>query len=80
MNLSGNCVIAKDTPENREVVADTGLFFGDVEELTRQMQLTLTDHALVARLRACAMTRANAQYSWESVTDAYERLFQQFAL
>lgn len=73
---AGNCVITKDTPENREVVADTGLFFRDVEDLARQIQLTLIDHALVARLRICARNRAMARYSWDAVTDAYEKLFQ----
>ena len=70
----GNCVIAKDTPENREVLADAGMFFKDAEDLTRQIRLTLTDHALVARFRACAQTRAKTDYSWDAVTDAYEKL------
>ena len=71
----GNCIIAKDTPENREVVAETGIFFEDTEELSRQIQLTLADHALVVRLRACAQNRAKTRYSWDAVTDAYEKLF-----
>src|SRR5881409_859491 len=53
----GNCVIAKDTPENREVLAGTGMFFRDAEDLARQLQLTLTDAALVTRLRASAQAR-----------------------
>jgi len=71
----GNCVIAKDTAENREVLADTGMFFTNAEDLTRQIRLTLADHALVARFRACAQTRARSEYSWDAVTDAYEKLF-----
>ena len=73
----GNCVIAKDTPENREVVADTGIFFRDAEELTGQIQLTLAEPALVTRLRALAQNRARACYSWDAVTDAYEKLFRE---
>jgi len=73
----GNCVIANDTPENREVLADTGIFFRDAEELSRQIQLTLTDESLVTRLRGCAQNRAKARYSWDAVTDAYERLFRE---
>lgn len=72
----GNCVIAKDTPENREVLSDAGLFFGDAVELARRMQLTLTDYELVERLRGCARERAKAHYSWDVVTDAYEELFR----
>jgi glycosyltransferase involved in cell wall biosynthesis len=75
----GNCVIAKDTPENREVVADTGIFFRDAEELTRQIRLTLEDEALVKRLRAAAQQRAKARYSWDAVTSAYEKLFKELA-
>ena len=73
----GNCVIAKDTPENREVLAETGMFFNDPEELARQIQLTLADDNLVARLRACTQNRAKTRYSWDAVTDAYEKLFAQ---
>src|SRR5262245_16358238 len=70
-----NCVIAKDTPENHEVLADAGLFFRDAEDLAQQIRLTLADPSLVSRLRGCAHDRAKARYSWEAVTDAYERLF-----
>jgi glycosyltransferase involved in cell wall biosynthesis len=75
----GNCVIAKDTPENREVLSDAGLFFRDAGDLARQMQLTLTDHELVARLRSCAQSRARTHYSWDAVTDAYEKLFRKMS-
>jgi glycosyltransferase involved in cell wall biosynthesis len=73
---AGNCVIAKSTPENREVLADSGLLFTDAEDLARQMRLTLTDTARVERLRGCAQARAKARYSWDAVTDAYEKLFR----
>lgn len=74
---AGNCVIAKDTPENHEVLGDCGLFFLDAEELTRQIQLTLADLLLVERLRASAQGRAKTRYSWDAVTDAYEKLFRE---
>ena len=73
----GNCVIANDTPENREVLADAGIFFRDAEELSGQIQLTLADQPLVNRLRDCAQNRAKTRYSWDAVTDAYEKLFRQ---
>jgi glycosyltransferase involved in cell wall biosynthesis len=73
----GNCIIAKDTPENREVLADTGLFFREVDDLAQQMQLTLSDGALVSRVRSCSHQRASARYSWDAVTDAYEKLFKE---
>jgi len=73
----GNCVIAKDTPENHEVLADAGLFFRDADDLAGQLRRTLADDALVTRLRFCAQKRAKQYYSWDAVTDAYEKLFQE---
>jgi glycosyltransferase involved in cell wall biosynthesis len=73
---AGNCVIAKDTPENREVLAGAGLFFRDAENLRAQMELTLADRQLVEGLRLRAQDRAKACYSWDAVTDAYEQLFR----
>jgi glycosyltransferase involved in cell wall biosynthesis len=73
---AGNCVIAKDTPEHHEVLGDSGLFFGDADSLTRQMDRTLADPALVERLRVSAQVRAKARYSWDAVTDAYEKVFR----
>jgi glycosyltransferase involved in cell wall biosynthesis len=73
---AGNCVIAKNTPENREVLAGTGLFFDDAEELLSRIRLTLANPTLVARLRMEAQARARVRYSWDAVTDAYEKLFR----
>jgi glycosyltransferase involved in cell wall biosynthesis len=75
----GNCVIAKNTPENREVLGESGLFFDDVESLQRQLERTLSDSAMVEELRASAQARAKARYSWDAVTDAYENLFKEMS-
>ena len=72
-----NAVIAKDTPENREVLDGCGLFFQDAADLTRQIEFTLSDPASMENLRAKAYARATSRYSWDAVTDAYEKLFQQ---
>jgi glycosyltransferase involved in cell wall biosynthesis len=77
---AGNCVVAKDTPENREVLADTGLFFRDAGDLAEQIGRTLTDRTLVDALRQKALQRAKSSYSWEAVTDAYEKLFLQLGV
>ena len=76
---AGNCVIAKDTPENREVLADCGLFFSDAGELQHQMGRTLNDRVLFEGLRLKASARAKACYSWEAITDAYEKVFRELA-
>jgi glycosyltransferase involved in cell wall biosynthesis len=69
-----SCAIAKDTPENREVLEDCGLYFQDARDLTTQIELALTDHALVERFREKAHQRAEATYSWDAITDMYEKL------
>jgi glycosyltransferase involved in cell wall biosynthesis len=77
---AGSCVIVKNTKENREVVGDCGLFFDDAGSLSWQMQATLEDPSLVQRLRQKAQDRAKARYSWDAVTDAYEKLFRELVL
>ena len=77
---AGNCVVARDTPENREVLADCGLFFKDAESLVRQLEAMLANPGLVEGLRARAQARAKAHYSWDTVTDAYEKLFRDLAV
>jgi glycosyltransferase involved in cell wall biosynthesis len=76
---AGNCVIAKDTPENREVLGDSGLFFTGSEDLRRQFELALADATLVERLRASAQNCVKEHYSWDAVTDAYEKLFRELS-
>jgi glycosyltransferase involved in cell wall biosynthesis len=77
---AGNCIIAKDTPENREVLGDSGLFFQDSETLAQQLEATLTNQPLVEDLRLKARDRAKAHYSWDAVTDSYEKLFRELAV
>jgi glycosyltransferase involved in cell wall biosynthesis len=76
---AGNCVIAKNTPENCEVLGDSGLFFDDAEGLRCRLELTLNDLPMVERLRESAQERAKARYSWDAVTDAYEKLFREMS-
>jgi glycosyltransferase involved in cell wall biosynthesis len=70
----GALVLYRNTPENREVAGDAGIPF-DPPELLAKMQLTLamseTEREL---LRQKAMERVRALYSWEAVTDEYEKL------
>jgi glycosyltransferase involved in cell wall biosynthesis len=72
---AGNCVLVFDTPENREVVADCGLFFSDQATLADQLRSVLQRPDLVKSLGARAQARARAHYSWDAITDQYEALF-----
>src|SRR5262245_15592045 len=73
---AGNCVFAYDTPENREVLGDCGLFFSSVEELSGLLQKAVDDPRFVESFRGRARARAQALYSWDAITDQYEELFR----
>ena len=76
---AGNCVVVYDTPENREVVGDCGLYYASPEELTARLQAAIDQPELVETLRARARARIEAVYSWEAVTDQYEKLFKELS-
>jgi glycosyltransferase involved in cell wall biosynthesis len=76
----GNCVVAYNTAENRETIADAGLVYdGEVgsESLRQELRHLLADPGKVEEYRQRARQRAQSYYSWEAVTDAYERLCYQ---
>ena len=70
----GNLVLYRDTPENAEVAGDAGVPFA-AADLARKMKLLLEmSEEERQALRRKAAARAEACYSWEAVTGAYERL------
>jgi len=72
---SGNCVLARDTPEHREVLGDAGRYYDSVDGLTSRMREVLAAPDLVEACRIAAEARVRALYSWDRITDEYERLF-----
>lgn len=73
-----SCVVAQDTPANLETIDDAGFSYdGTVgaESLKAVLQRLLADPALVEEYKKKARARAEAVYTWDGVTDAYERLF-----
>ena len=72
----GNCVLAHDTPEHREVLGDAGLFFDAhrPETLAALFDRIVADEALVEHHRGLATARAAARYSWDRVTDQYDAI------
>ena len=74
----GNCVITYDTPENLETIGDAGFAYNGnsgADSLQKVLQQLLADTELVQAYRLLAQQRANSTYTWEAVTDGYERLF-----
>ena len=75
---SGGAVLAHDTPENREVGGDAVGYFRlrPEETLSGLLREWLGSAAPRETMRTRARQRAARLYSWDRVTDAYERLFQ----
>lgn len=74
-------VIANDTPQNREVVGDSGLLcpFGDRDKLARLLLEVEQGFGTHEHLRNAALERVRKHYDWERVTDMYEELFNALA-
>jgi len=78
---SGGCVLAHDTPENREVGGDAVGYFRlrPAETLSGILLESLASPAMRERMRSSARARAGERYGWTAVTEAYERLFEAIA-
>jgi glycosyltransferase involved in cell wall biosynthesis len=75
----GALVLYRDTPENAEVAAGAGVPFGP-EDLAEKLGLALGMNPQDrSALQARAIDRVRERYSWDAVTDSYERLFTQMA-
>jgi glycosyltransferase involved in cell wall biosynthesis len=75
---AGNLVLAFATPENDEVTAGTALLFADEAELAGLLARVVADPTTseFEGLRSAARERVASNYSWEAITDRYERLFE----
>jgi glycosyltransferase involved in cell wall biosynthesis len=74
---AGNAIVVNDHAPNLEVVGDAAANYsgaGGAAALAAALQELLADPARMADLRRRARERALRLYSWEAVTDAYERL------
>jgi glycosyltransferase involved in cell wall biosynthesis len=77
---AARCVVVNDTPENLETIADTGFsYHGDIgaASLRSVLEALLKDPALVAMRGRQGLERVRDHFSWDGVTDAYERLFRE---
>jgi glycosyltransferase involved in cell wall biosynthesis len=77
----GNCVLAHDTPEHREVAAECALYF-DIENeaaLATLLSELVRSPEGARRLGERAAGRAAEHYSWERVADAYADLLRALA-
>jgi glycosyltransferase involved in cell wall biosynthesis len=78
----GNCVVTHNTAENLETVGDAGFAYDGATgaaDLRQVLQQLLADPELVKEYRQRAYHRAQTCYTWDAVTDSYERLFYQIS-
>ena len=76
----GNMVLALDTPFNREVIEDYGLYFSrKMDDLVERLRY-VEDHPEVAEAyRRRAPDRVRQAYQWEHIVDQYEEFFLELA-
>jgi glycosyltransferase involved in cell wall biosynthesis len=74
----GNCVIANGTPENKEVLGDSGLFYNknNFTELAEILKRLASNAEEVKNWGEKASERAAAEYSWAAVSEKYDTLFR----
>jgi glycosyltransferase involved in cell wall biosynthesis len=73
----GACVIVNDTPVNLETIAGTGLWYSGADGadgLAPVLESILADPDRAERYRQRAAAFAATAYSWEAVTDQYEKM------
>jgi glycosyltransferase involved in cell wall biosynthesis len=73
----GAPVLYLSTPENEEVAAGVALSFTGVDSLAARLrEILLMPESERLRMGRSAQQRVEQRYSWEAVTEAYERLFE----
>ena len=76
----GNCVLALNTPFNREVLGEHGILFeNDPADLAAKLDYLEQNPEEADRYRAQAPQRIIDEYSWDRVTDQYEDYFARLA-
>jgi glycosyltransferase involved in cell wall biosynthesis len=73
----GCVVLYLRTPENEEVAGGVGIPFDPPELAARMRDVLAMSPAQRQALGRKAMDRVAERYSWEAVTNAYEKLFQE---
>lgn len=76
----GAPTVARDTPFNREVLGEDGVFVEPVPDvIASEILKLLGDRPLLAKLSKTAQSRAATIYSWESVNQSYHQEAQQLS-
>ncbi len=73
---AGNAIVAHDNRFNRWVAGDAARYFKDADEFARVLDELLVDNAGMASLRAAAVVRHAAAFTWAAVLKDYEALLE----
>lgn len=67
----GNCCLTSDISECADVVLNNGITFkkGDIDELTKALQLLCDDEQTVANFKKTAADYVLKKYNWDDITD-----------
>ena len=78
---AGTCVLTSDIPENREVVDGVGFTFraGDVDDLTRMLDLLLSNERMRASAARLARERVRDHYQWERIAKEIAAVYETLA-
>jgi glycosyltransferase involved in cell wall biosynthesis len=75
----GNCILALDTPFNRDVIQSYGILFENDNDLAAKVE-HLEEHPSEAEhFRERAPQRILERYTWDGITNQYEDLFYRLA-
>jgi len=74
---AGNAIVANDVPEHRETLGEAGLYYLGTDVLAGRIQQLLDHPEEEQALREAARRRAAEMYSWDTITDDYERWFEE---
>ncbi|MFQ5772053.1 MAG: DUF1972 domain-containing protein [bacterium] len=74
----GNCVLANDVPEHREVLGEAGFYFNTNQngDLTTKMEHLLNKPEIVEDYGKKALSRIQKYYTWKKIIVEYEKLFK----
>ncbi|MDF0490652.1 DUF1972 domain-containing protein [Sphingomonas sp. H39-1-10] len=73
---AGNAIIAHDNRFNRWVAGRAALYFASEEQIFDHLNRLVSCEALRAELRAAAVTRWRAAFTWDKVLSGYEELIE----
>ena len=72
---AGNCVLANDVQEHREVLREAGIYYKGKRELKEKIMMLMEDEEMVKKKGMAALKIAEEEYAWESVVKEYEKMF-----